>query len=103
MIFISIDDFRADLGERDQLLSFINMINWRLKSGKIAVDMEDGEIRYDSYISTLGMETPPVDILESIVLMGCRTMVRYYEGLLTLAIGFSDAISEMESVMKQEK
>lgn len=87
----------------DELLRFITMANYGLINGNFEVDVRDGEIRYKTWVPTENMEDVSPVIIEDSIMIPCSMMDKYGNGLAALAMGFSDAQTEFEKVIEQEK
>lgn len=100
MLFFWMDGVRADMGSDTELLRFLNMVNWDIKSGKMTMDPENGEIRFDNYLKVeegCNLE----NALENIMLLSIFTLERYYSAILPLSLGFSSAETEMAKLQKK--
>ena len=89
----------ANLGE---VLRFTAQANYGLASGNFEVDVEDGEIRYKTFVNCDGLESLSRDVIEDSVYVCCVMMDRYGDGIAALALGFSDADTEIKKAEKQD-
>ena len=83
---------KNDLGE---LMKYLTMANYGLKNGNFELDVNDGEIRYKSFVNTQGLQNLPVEIIKDSILVCYAMMERYGNGIAALAMGFSDAETEI--------
>ena len=86
---------KDDLGE---LLRYVTMANYGLVDGNFEVDCRDGEIRYKSYVNCEGLPALSTEVIARSVCIGCSMMDRYGGGLAALALGFSDAATEIQKI-----
>lgn len=97
MTFFWADGIKADMGNNLELLKLINMVNWRIKSGRMAMDPNSGEIRFDNYLKVMeGCNLE--EALEDMMVVSVITMEHYYSAILPLSLGFSSAEAEMEKL-----
>lgn len=82
-----------DLGE---MLKYLNMANYGLANGNFELDMRDGEIRYRTYVNCKEIESLPGQIIKDSILVGWVMMERYGNGIAAIAMGFSDAETEIK-------
>ena len=82
-----------NLGE---LIKYVTMANHGLMSGNFEVDMEDGEIRYTTYVDCEGLKALSTDVVRNSICIPCCMMDRYGNGLAALAMEFSDAETEIK-------
>lgn len=86
-------------GDKDnlgELLKYVAMANFGLMNGNFEVDCSDGEIRYKSYVEFDNLGSLPKEIIDSSLDVGLAMMGRYGDGLAALAMGFSDAETEIK-------
>jgi len=88
----------GDTDDLTELNKFIAMANYGLRNGNFELDFRDGEIRYKTFVNCDGLETLPEEIIKDSVLAACFTLDRYGDGLAALAMGFSDAETEIKKV-----
>ena len=91
---------KDDLGE---LNKYLTMANYGLRNGNFELDMEDGEIRYKTYVNCAGLESLPTEIIKESIYVGCIMMDRYGDGIAALALGFSDADTEIKKAENQDE
>ena len=86
----------ADPNNIGEVLRYTAQANYGLASGNFEVDVTDGEIRYKSYVDCDGLETLPKDIILGSINVCWAMMERYGNGFAALAMGFSDADTEIK-------
>ena len=86
----------ADPENLGEVLRFTAQANYGLASGNFEVDVEDGEIRYKSYVDCDGLETLPKVLFDDGINACWAMMERYGNGFAALAMGFSDADTEIK-------
>ena len=79
-----------------ELVKYVAMANFGLPNGNFDIDVEDGEIRYKTYVNCKGLEKLPDEIIKDSIYAGWFTMERYGNGIAALAMGFSDAETEIK-------
>ncbi len=92
----AISPINGDPANLDELLKYTTMANYGLASGNFEVDVRDGEIRYKTYVNCRGLDTLPKPIIEASIYVCCSMMERYGNGLAAIAMGFSDAETEIK-------
>ena len=86
----------ADPENLGEVLRFTAQANYGLASGNFEVDVEDGEIRYKSYVDCDGLEALPKVLFDDGINACWAMMERYGNGFAALAMGFSDADTEIK-------
>ena len=92
-------------GDKDnigELLRYIAMANYGLLNGNFEVDVRDGEIRYKTYVNCDGLESLSPAVIQDSICVGCFMMDRYGDGIAALALGFSDAETEIKKAEHTE-
>lgn len=79
-----------------ELCTYLTMANYGLRAGNFELDMRDGEVRYKTYVNCEGLDSLPEEIIRESIYVGCAMMERYGNGIAALALGFSDAKTEIE-------
>lgn len=85
----------GDKDNLDELTKYLTMANYGLFNGNFELDVNDGEIRYKTYVNCDELETLPDQIIKDSIYVGCVMMDRYGDGIAALALGFSDAETEI--------
>ncbi len=86
-------------GDKDnlgELLKYLAMANYGLLNGNFEVDVRDGEIRYKTFVNCDGLESLSPAVIQDSIYVGCLMMDRYGDGIAALALGFSDADTEIK-------
>ena len=86
----------GDPKNMDELVKYVAMANYGLANGNFDVDVEDGEVRYKIYVNCKGLETLPEEIIKDSIYAGWCMIERYGNGIAALAMGFSDAETEIK-------
>lgn len=97
---VPINGNKDDLGELNKYLA---MANYGLRNGNFELDMNDGEIRYKTYVNCAGLESLPEEIIKASIYVGWVMMDRYGDGIAALALGFSDADTEIKKAEKEDE
>ena len=79
-----------------EMLRYLAMANYSLLDGGFEIDVHDGEISYRCYVGTRGLGELPPEIIEESLTVPCAMLVRYGNGIAALAMGFSDAETEIK-------
>ena len=79
-----------------ELVKYLAMANFGLPNGNFDIDVEDGELRYKTYVNCKGLEKLPDEIIKDSIYAGWFIMERYGNGIAALAMGFSDADAEIK-------
>ena len=86
----------------DELAKFVAMVNYNLIVGNFELDVRDGEIRYKTFVDAADLESLPESIIDRSVFFPLHMFDRFGDGLAAVALGFSDAASEMaKDAMRQ--
>ena len=93
----------ADAENLGEVLRFAAMANYGLANGNFEVDVEDGEIRYKSYVDCDGLEKLPKELFDDGINACWAMMDRYGNGFAALAMGFSAADTEIKKAEGDEE
>ncbi len=91
-----ISPINADPENIGEVLRYSALANYGLANGNFEVDVRDGEIRYKSYVNCDAYETLPNEIIRNSINVCWAMMERYGNGFAALAMGFSDAETEIK-------
>ena len=91
-----ISPINGDPGNIGEMAKFVAMANYRLAAGNFDLDVSDGEVRYKVHVNCKGLETLPTQIIKDSVHVGWFMMERFGNGIAALAMGFSDAETEIK-------
>ena len=86
----------GDPASLDELIKYVAMANYGLANGNFDIDVSDGEVRYKTYVNCKDMKELPEQIIKDSIYAGWCMMDRYGNGLAALAMGFSDAETEIK-------
>ena len=86
----------GDPANIDELVKYVAMANYGLANGNFDIDVSDGEVRYKIYVNCKDLEKLPAQIIKDSIYAGWCMMDRYGNGLAALAMGFSDAETEIK-------
>ena len=95
---LAVSPVQGDPKNLEELMRYLHMANYGLKSGNFELDVRDGEVRYKCWVETDGLESLPSGIIESSVVIPCSMFDRYGDGIAALCMGFSDADTEIRKV-----
>ena len=93
---IAVSPINGDPANLGEMLKYLTMANYGLASGCFELDVRDGEIHYKIYVNCRGLDTLPKEIIEASVYVCYSMMERYGNGIAALAMGFSDAETEIK-------
>ncbi len=79
------------------------MANYGLVNGNFELDLRDGEIRYKTYVNCDGLESLSEAVIQDSIYVGCVMMDRYGDGIAALAMGFSDADTEIKKAEHRDE
>ena len=99
-LYAPINGDKDNIGE---LLKYMAMANYGLLNGNFEVDPEDGEILYKTFVNCDGLKALSPEVIQDSIYMGCLMMDRYGDGIAALALGFSDAETEIKKAEKQDE
>ena len=99
-VYISLQ-INADKDTLADVIRYTTMANYGLLSGNFEVDVEDGEVRYKSYVDARDLESLPKEVIKGSIYRGWNTVERYGDGLAALIMGFSDVETEIEKAEKK--
>lgn len=88
----------GDKDKIDELLKYLTLANRGLLNGNFELDLSDGEIRYKTFVNCDGMKTLPTEVIQDSIYIPCIMMDRYGDGIAALALGFSDAETEIKKI-----
>ena len=88
-------------GDKDniaELAKYLTMANYGLMNGNFELNVREGEIRYKTFVNCDGLESLSSAVIQDSIYVGCIMMDRYGNGIAALALGFSDADTEIKKV-----
>ena len=86
----------GDPKNMDELVKYVAMANFGLANGNFDVDVRHGTVCYKIYVNCKGLEKLPDQIIKDSICAGWFTVDRYGDGIAALAMGFSDAETEIK-------
>jgi len=92
-------------GDKDnlaELTKYLTMANYGLLNGNFELDVRDGEVRYKTFVNCDGLEALSSAVIQDSIYVGCVMMDRYGDGIAALALGFSDAETEIKKAEKSD-
>lgn len=92
-LYAPISGDKDNLGE---LNKYLTMANYGLYNGNFELDIRDGEIRYKTFVNCDSLESLSSEVIRDSIYVGCAMMDRYGDGIAALALGFSDAETELK-------
>lgn len=98
-VYAPINGDKDNLGE---LIKYLTMANYGLISGNFELDVNDGEIRYKTHVNCEDLESISDAVIKDSIYVGCAMMERYGNGIAALAMGFSDADTEIQKAEADE-
>ena len=93
----------GDKEHPEEIIKYLTMANYGLMNGNFEFDRRDGEIRYKTFVNCDGLESLSAEVIRDSVYVGCAMMDRYGDGIAALAMGFSDADTEIEKAESHEE
>ena len=87
----------CNLGE---LMKFLVRANFGFVVGNFELDVSSGEVRYKSYVNCEDLDNLPAGIIKESICIGFQMMNRYGNGIAALAMGLSDADTEIDKAEK---
>ena len=102
-IVYAISPLNADKDNIVEMLKYLSMANYKLINGNFEIDVSDGEIRYKCWVGTRGLETLPTELVDESIGLPIFMFERYGNGIAALALGFSDAETEIAKAEKQDE
>ncbi len=77
---------------RMAVMEYITRVNCGLIAGNFELNMDEGDVRYKTYVNASGLEHMPEEIIGRSIYIPCRMFHRYEEGLVNLMFGYSDDV-----------
>lgn len=84
-----------DSEEMKEMLRFLTMANYRLRSGNFEMDCSDGEIRYKCYIDCDGLQVPTPEMIRNALFCTSTMFERFGPGILRILFEDMDAQEAM--------
>ncbi len=96
----AVSPISADKDNLGEMLKYIAMANYKLVNGNFEIDVSDGEIRYKCWVGTWKIDALPADMVDESISVPILMFERYGNGIAALALGFSDAETEIAKAEK---
>ena len=94
-VVYAIAPINADKENLFEMLKYLTMANYSLLHGNFEMDVSDGEIRYKCWIETWQLDTLGGQQIDESLSVPLMMFERYGDGIAALALGFSDAETEI--------
>lgn len=91
---------KGDTENLGELTRYLTMANYGLLNGNFELDVRDGEVRYKIFVDCDGVDSLSPEVIKDSFYLGAFMMDRYGDGIAALALGFSDAQTEIEKAEK---
>jgi|GEM_PF-3273800 len=85
-IFCSICPEEVPENKRLSVAEFLMRANWGLQIGKFTMNLENGEVRYETYINVKG-DRLSLPLIKNVVYINILTMDRYLPGIVSVTRG----------------
>ena len=92
----------GDADNLAELTKYLTVANYGLFNGNFELDVHDGEIRYKTFVNCDGLESLSAEVIKDSIYVCCVMMDRYGDGIAALALGFSDADTEIKKAEDEE-
>ena len=92
----------ADPENLGEMAKYLAMANYGLFVGNFELDVRDGEIRYKCFVDCDGLDAIPKDFIRRAIHIPFQMFERYGDGIAALAMGFSDAETEIKKAEKDD-
>lgn len=86
----------------NEVMRYLMIANNRLRNGSFDMDLSDGEIYFRTYTHFQGLLVLPDEVIEESIMVSPATIDQFGDGLAAVAMGFSDAATEMEKLEARE-
>ena len=99
-VYISLP-INADKDTLPNVIRYTTMANYGLIPGNFEVDVEDGEVRFRTFVNADGLSGLPTAVIKDSIYCGWNIVEHYGDGLAALIMGFSDVETEIEKAEKK--
>lgn len=93
----------ADKENLAEIYKYTSMANFALINGCFEIDSSDGEIAYRTFVPCENLPQLSKEVIEDSICVGCAMFDRYGDGFAALAMGFSDAETEIKKAEPDEE
>ena len=88
---------KAEEKNRQEVITYMNHLNWKFRRGCFEMDPEDGEVRFRVYCDCEGLENISENMIENSIHIPLAMAKNYGDHLLRLIQGTSTAEEEIGS------
>ena len=78
-----------------ELARYVTRANYALINGNFELDVRDGEVRYKSYVNCDSLGELSREVIRDSIYVPCAMMNKYGDGIAAIALGYSDADTEI--------
>ena len=86
-----------------EVMRFLTMVNYGMKYGNLAMDIETGEVIIVIHTDYKGADHLPKGVIENAILFPQAIFVKYGLSIMEIALGVSDADTEFENIKGSNK
>ena len=87
----------ADTDHRLAMAEYLTRVNWGIRNGNFELNMNDGEIRYKTYVH-VGQEKPDIAACRLATMLPFLMIDRFGDGLIDVLFGFKTPREAFESI-----
>ena len=87
----------ADADHRLAMAEYLTRVNWGMRNGNFELNMDDGEIRYKTYVH-VGKETPDMGAARLATLLPFLRIDRFGDGIIDVLFGFKTPREAFEAI-----
>ena len=87
----------ADTDHRLAMAEYLTRVNWNMRNGNFELNMDDGEIRYKTYVH-VGQEKPDMAAARLATMLPFLMIDRYGDGIIDVLFGFKTPKEAFESI-----
>ncbi|MBQ8619597.1 MAG: YbjN domain-containing protein, partial [Clostridia bacterium] len=87
----------ADADHRLAMAEYLTRVNWGMRNGNFELNMDDGEIRYKTYVH-VGRETPDMGAARLATLLPFLMIDRFGDGIIDVLFGFKTPREAFEAI-----
>ena len=98
----AISPISADKDSASEMRKYLSMANYGLMNGNFEMNQNNGEIRYRCWVGTRNLESLPAEAVDEGVSVAYGMLKRYGNGIAAIALGFSNAETEIEKAEKPQ-
>ncbi|MBR5302055.1 MAG: YbjN domain-containing protein [Clostridia bacterium] len=87
----------ADTDHRLAMAEYLTRVNWNMRNGNFELNMDDGEIRYKTYVH-VGQEKPDMAAARLATMLPFLMIDHYGDGIIDVLFGFKTPKEAFESI-----